>query len=200
MQLRRMTGAGARRGEPDLGSRWRPGQSKACPVPRRRSTCGRTCRSTVIIASGALPNITGPSKNATRLPSGETRSDHAARASWTVVPAGNSTVQGRPPPGSRMTASASVPGIQSASTTPVSTSRRAPPAIGMRASVRTPNALCRCSEGRTARPCRPLGRSTGSARLSTGDRAHRRPPAGRGMRRRAAPPSSRCRRSSDHRV
>ena len=51
---------------------------------------------TVIIASGAEPNSTGPSKNATRLPSGETRSDHAARASWTVVPAGNSTVQGRP--------------------------------------------------------------------------------------------------------
>ena len=93
---------------------------------------------TVIIACAALPNITGPSKNATRLPSGDTRSDHAARASWTVVPAGNSTVQGRLPPASRITASASVPGIQSASTTPASMSRRDPPAIGMRASMRTP--------------------------------------------------------------
>jgi hypothetical protein len=37
---------------------------------------------TVIIDSGALSKMaTGPSKNATRLPSEETRSDHAARAS-----------------------------------------------------------------------------------------------------------------------
>src|SRR5262245_17166594 len=93
---------------------------------------------TVIIACGALANICGPSKNATRLPSGDTRSDHAARASWTVVPAGNSTVQGRLLPESRITASLSVPGIQSASTIPVSMSTRAPPATGMRASVREP--------------------------------------------------------------
>jgi len=90
-----------------------------------------------------LNTTDGPSKNATRPPSGDTRSDHAAGASWTVVPTGNSTVQGLPPPASRITASMSVPGIQSASTTPVSRSRRARPSIGIRANVRTPNAWAR---------------------------------------------------------
>ena len=94
----------------------------------------------VTIALNAESNSSGPSKNATRVPSGDTRSDHAALVSWTIVPTGNSMVHGRPSPGSRMTASAFVPGIQSASTTPSSRSRRAPPAIAMRASVRTPNA------------------------------------------------------------
>ena len=177
-----------------------PRPIQSLPSPRATVDLRPDLSMTVIIASGALPNSSGPSKNATRLPSGETRSDHAARASWTVVPAGNSTVQGRPPPGSRMTASASVPGIQSASTTPVSTSRRAPPAIGMRASVRTPNACVDVLGAEQHRHVAGSGNRQDPRVLSTGDRAHRGSPGDRGMRRRAGPPSSRYRRSSDHRV
>ena len=85
------------------------------------------------------------------MPSGETRNDQAARASWTTVPTGNSTLHGRPFPGSRTTASSFVPAIQSASTIPSSRSRRAPPASGTLASVRAPNARSTfCGPKRTA--------------------------------------------------
>ncbi len=85
------------------------------------------------------------------MPSGETRNDQAALASWTTVPTGNSTRHGRPFPGSRTTATSFVPAIQSASTIPSSRSRRAPPASGTLASVRAPNARSTfCGPKRTA--------------------------------------------------
>ena len=80
-----------------------------------------------------------------------------------------------------------MPGIQSASTTPVSRSRRAPPAIGTRAKVRRPNARSMfCGPNSTAMS--PGGRSTESARPQP-VRARPGSRAGRGTRRTAALPA-----------
>ena len=83
----------------------------------------------MIIASGAESNSAGPSKNATG-PRRATRDDHAAarfmdRGSGWKLDGPGTAAAGVSDDGERIHS-----GIQSAATTPVSKSRRAPPAIG----------------------------------------------------------------------